>query len=101
MTFDELRAAVSGPVLEPNDAGFDEEVSGFNLAVQQRPEVVVGATSTDDVVAAVHFAREHRLPVRVQATGHGAHHPITDGLLLSTSRLDSVTVDGATRIATI
>ena len=101
MTFDELRAAVSGPVLEPGDAGFDEEVSGFNLAVQQRPEVVVGVTSTEDVVAAVRFARNHRMPVRVQATGHGAHHPITDGLLVSTRRLNSVSIDDATRIATI
>ncbi|MDX6276347.1 MAG: hypothetical protein QOJ72_475 [Nocardioidaceae bacterium] len=101
MTFDELRAAISGPVLERDDAGFEEEVSGFNLAVQQRPEVVVGVASTDDVVAAVRFAREHHLPVRVQATGHGVHHAITDGLLVSTRRLDSVSIDESSRIATI
>jgi hypothetical protein len=101
MTFDELRTAVSGSVLEPGDAGFDEEVSGFNLAVQQRPDLVVGVTSTDDVVAAVRFARAQRMPVRVQATGHGAHQPITDGLLVSTKALDSVSIDVDSRTATI
>jgi FAD/FMN-containing dehydrogenase len=96
-----LRDAVSGVVLVPSDADFAGEVAGFNLAVQVRPEVVVGAASTADVVAAVRFAGEHGIPVRVQSTGHGAHHDINDGLLVTTKRLDSVEVDGASRIATI
>lgn len=92
----ELAPRVSGPVLEPGDAGFDQEVSGFNLAVTHRPQLVVGVASTDDVVTAVRFAAEHGMPVRVQATGHGAHHPITDGMLITTRRLDALHIDGDT-----
>src|SRR5690554_3049524 len=99
--FDSLRDALAGPVLTPTDAGFDEEVSGSNLAISHRPDVVVGVTSAGDVIEAVRFAAAHDLPVRVQATGHGAHHPITDGMLLTTQRLDEVTVDASSRVASI
>lgn len=99
--FSSLRGAVSGVVLAPSDPDFAGEVAGYNLAVQLRPEVVVGAASVGDVVAAVRFANEHGMPVRVQSTGHGAHSAITDGVLITTKRMDSVEVDAETRLATI
>ena len=98
--FTSLRDAVSGVVLTRSDADYASEVTGFNLSVESRPEVVVGVASADDVVAAVRFAAEHGLPVRVQSTGHGAQL-VSDGMLISTRRLDAVSVDPGTRIATI
>jgi hypothetical protein len=97
----ELRSRVTGPVLRPTDEGYAAEVAGFNLAIEQTPDVAVGATSTADVVEAVLFARELALPVRVQSTGHGAHTRITDGVLVNTRRLNRVQLDTATRIATV
>ena len=97
----ELRSRVSGVVLRPSDEGFAAEVAGFNLAIEQAPDVVVGATSTADVVEAVLFARELALPVRVQSTGHGAHERISDGVLVSTRRMASVKLDPSTRVATV
>ena len=100
-SIDELRSRIPGPILTPNDAGFVEEVSGFNLAVNHSPDIVVGVTSTHDVAEAVRFAAEHGLPVRIQSTGHGTFQPIRGGMLLVTSRLDEVTIDAETRIATV
>ena len=34
-----LRAEVTGPVLEPGDEGFAEELAGFNTAVVHSPDV--------------------------------------------------------------
>lgn len=99
--FTELRSALTGPVLAPADPGFAEEVAGTNLAVIQAPDVAVGAASAADVVEAVRYAAANALPVRVQSTGHGAHAPITDGLLITTRRLDRLEIDPETRIATI
>ncbi|MHA6693768.1 FAD-binding oxidoreductase [Homoserinimonas sp. A520] len=101
ISFQPLRDVVVGPVLTPEDPGFTEEVSGSNLAIAHSPDVVVGVTSVRDVSEAVRFAAAMGLPVRVQATGHGAHHAITDGMLLTTRRLDEVTVDAGSRIASI
>jgi FAD/FMN-containing dehydrogenase len=99
--FSSLRDAISGVVLIPSDPEFAAEVAGFNTAVELRPEVVVGAASTEDVVSAVRFAKAHGLLVRVQSTGHGAHGGIHDGMLITTKRMDAVSVDADSRIATI
>ncbi|WP_395638945.1 FAD-binding oxidoreductase [Pseudolysinimonas sp.] len=97
----ELAAQIEGVVLEPSDPGFAAEVAGFNAAVSHTPTLVVGAASAADVVAAVRYAAEHSLPVRVQATGHGAHVAVADGLLITTTRMDAVTVDPRRRVATV
>ena len=98
---EQLRGVVEGPVLEPGDDGFTEEVTGFNLAVTHSPEVVVGITSEADAVAVVRAAAQGGVPVRVLATGHGSPTAITDGILVTTSRMPGVTVDAAAKVAHI
>lgn len=97
----ELAARIAGVVVEPGDPGFAEEVAGFNLAIRHNPALVVGAASHADVVEAVRFAAIQGLAVRVVATGHGDHVPVTDGMLITTRRMDAVSVDPATRVATV
>ena len=97
----ELRARVSGPVLTPEDVGFSGEVSGFNVANTYHPSVAVGVTSEADVVEAVRFAASHQLPIRVLATGHGPINPVAGGMLIVTKRLNAVSIDRDTRIATV
>lgn len=96
----ELATRISGPVYFPGDSGYAHEIAGFNTAVVHTPDLVVGAESAADVVEAVRFAREHGHPVTVQATGH-TEEPITSGLLISTRRLEGVSVDPGRRTATI
>ncbi|MFD1715199.1 FAD-binding oxidoreductase [Amnibacterium flavum] len=97
----ELRAGVSGVVYARGDAGLAHEARCFNTAIVHDPDVVVGARGADDIIAAVAFAARHRLPVFVQATGHGAFAPITEGVLISTRRMGGVSVDPELRMATI
>jgi len=99
--FSALEARMVGPVFVPGDDGFADEVSGFNLAVTHTPEVAVGLASLDDAIAAVEFASRSRMHVSMLATGHGSHAPVRDGMLVTTRRLDTVSVDPSTRIATI
>ena len=92
-TLDTLRRQVAGPVLEPGDDGYDAEVASFNQIAAHRPPIVVGAMCADDVAAAVRFALRYDLAVSVQSTGHGASFPVEDGVLISTRRMDTVSVD--------
>ncbi|MDQ1697071.1 MAG: hypothetical protein QOJ03_2424 [Frankiaceae bacterium] len=92
-TLDTLRRVVAGPVLEPGDPDYAAEIAAWNLITTHRPPIVVGATCADDVAATVRFAVRHQLPVGVQATGHGASFPVTDGILITTKRMTDVSVD--------
>jgi len=97
---DETLQGVRGPVLRPGDPGFAEEVSGFNLAHRPSPSIVVGATCADDVAAAVSYARRHGLRVHTQATGHGLRSDVTDAVMITTRRMNSVTIDPRHHTAT-
>ncbi|MEV0639525.1 FAD-binding oxidoreductase [Streptomyces sp. NPDC050619] len=90
-----------GPLLRPGDDAYSDEVTGFNLATPHTPEVVVGATDTDDVVTAMRWAAATGTPVAVQATGHGANFPIDSGLLINTARMTDVHIYPRTRTATV
>ncbi|WP_344677921.1 FAD-binding oxidoreductase [Saccharopolyspora taberi] len=95
-----LAATISGDVLTPDSPGFDEERSGFQLLDAHRPALIVAADNGDDVVAAVRFATENGAPVAVQSTGHGLATPFDgNGVLISTRRLTSVTVNPSERTA--
>lgn len=98
-TLDDLQRRVLGPVLQPGDGGYAAELAGFDLAVEQRPAVVVGATGAADVVAGVRHALDAGLAVGVQATGHGITVPADDALLVTTRRADAVRVDPTGRTA--
>ncbi|HEX4400328.1 MAG TPA: FAD-binding oxidoreductase [Galbitalea sp.] len=96
-----LRSRVSGPVLISSDDGYVVESAAWIQNFVHTPDVVVGATSASDVVEAVKFAAANGLAVRVQGSGHGSDAAITDGVLITTRRLDSVSIDPATRVATV
>ncbi|GEO95807.1 FAD-binding oxidoreductase [Kocuria turfanensis] len=97
----DLRQHVAGPVLTPQDDGYETETAAYNLATPIRPDVVVGAQDADDVAAAVAWAAAHHVPLGVQATGHGADVPMQGGLLISTARLQECTVDPQSRTARV
>ena len=96
-----LRGRVSGPVLTRDDPGFAEEVTGWVLNYSQSPEIAVGATSAADVVEAVKFADANGLCVRALGSGHGADEQISDGVLVTTRRLDTLTIDQESHLAVI
>ncbi|EST24765.1 hypothetical protein M878_30025 [Streptomyces roseochromogenus subsp. oscitans DS 12.976] len=83
--------------LRPGDRGYDDELAGFQLGFTQRPAVIVPARSAADVVAAVRYAAAEGLPVGVHATGHGLPGGYEGGLLITTRRLDGITVDAEVR----
>ncbi|MEU8028367.1 FAD-binding oxidoreductase [Streptomyces sp. NPDC049099] len=84
-------------LLRPGDAGYDDELAGFQLGFAQRPAVIVPARSAADVVAAVRYAAAQGLPVGVQATGHGLPGGYDGGMLVTTRRMNGIGVDPGAR----
>jgi len=95
---DELEK-LSGPVYPPEHDGYAAASTPWNLGVQQRPDYVAVAETEADVVAAVRLAARRKLPIAVQATGHGVVAAADDALLINTARMRGVSVDPATRTA--
>ena len=98
---DALRSQVHGPVYAAGDDGMAEEVATWNLAIQHTPAVAVGATCAADVAAAVSWAVAHGLGVAVQATGHGPVRNAAGSLMITTRRMQGLSVDPERRIARV
>src|SRR6516162_7633819 len=98
-----LRAAIAGRVFVPGEAGYDQARRAWNLAVDQRPAVVVETGSAADVAPAVRFARAHGMRIAPQGTGHGAGplEPLDGAMLLRMTRMRTVRIDPAARTARV
>jgi FAD/FMN-containing dehydrogenase len=94
-----LRGTVDGTVSMPGEAAYDTAVSIWNGVIQRRPAAVVSCASSDDVVAALAFARDSGLEVSVRGGGHNyAGHAVCDGgLMVDLTPMKSVVVDAAAR----
>jgi FAD/FMN-containing dehydrogenase len=98
---DELRSRVHGPVYAAGDDGLAAEVATWNVAITHTPAVAVGATCAADVAAAVSWAVAHGLPVAVQATGHGPVRNADGALMITTRRMQGLSIDPERRLARV
>jgi FAD/FMN-containing dehydrogenase len=97
-SLDTLKAMVAGDVFAPRDGSYDEARRAWDLAVDQRPAVVVYAESAVDVVRAVRFARSQGMRIAPQSTGHGIGplERLDGAMLLKTARMRRVDIDAVT-----
>jgi hypothetical protein len=98
-----LRAAIDGQVFVPGLNGYDQARQTWNLTVDERPSIVVIATSASDVAEAVRYARTRGMRISPQGTGHGGAplEPLGGAMLLRTTPLRRVDIDPAAHIARV
>jgi FAD/FMN-containing dehydrogenase len=94
-----LAAAVSGKVVGPDDAEYDESRSLFNAMVDKRPAAIVYCLDEGDVARAIDHARREglRLAVRCGAHNAGGLGSVDDGLVIDLSEMNAAEVDPAAR----
>jgi len=98
---DEFRAGLRGRLLRPGDDGYDEARRLWNGMFDRRPALIARCAGTADVVRAVNFGREHRLPVAVRGGGHSfpGHSVCDGGLVIDLSPMKGIRVDPVARTA--
>ncbi len=91
-TLDEFKSGIAGEVISPASPEYNELRNVFNQTGS--PAVIVRGQSNNDVVAAVRFARDNRLPLAVRSGGHGPTGLSTNdgGLVIDLSHFNTVEV---------
>jgi FAD/FMN-containing dehydrogenase len=98
-----LRGGLRGVLSLPGEAGYDEARTLWNAMIDKRPAAVVRAAGASDVIQTVRLAARHGLLLSVRGGGHNiAGNAVCEGgLMLDLSRMGSVRVDPAARIARV
>ncbi|HEY3334025.1 MAG TPA: FAD-binding oxidoreductase [Candidatus Limnocylindrales bacterium] len=98
---DQLRRAISGEVLAPDDPGYDEGRRLWNAVHDLRPAVIVRPRTAAEIATAIAFGREHGLEIAVRSGGHSpaGHSCVDGGIVVDLAAIRGVTVDPATRVA--
>ncbi len=97
----ELGEAMTGPVLLSGHPGYDSARMIWNGMHDKRPALIAQCRSTDDVVQAVNFARDHGLLTAIRGGGHSwpGKSVCDDGLMINLSEMHQVDVDTARKVA--
>jgi FAD/FMN-containing dehydrogenase len=101
-TIQELREAIHGSVVRPDDPGYLDACRIWNGAFDaRRPALIVTCSGAADVITAVCFARSNDLPIAVRGGGHSiaGFSSCDDGIVIDLSAMRSVRVDPAARRA--
>ncbi|HEX6986801.1 MAG TPA: FAD-dependent oxidoreductase, partial [Planctomycetaceae bacterium] len=98
----DLAGQVTGTVLGPEDARYDAARAVHNGLIDRRPKLIVRCRKTEDVVAALAFARREGLEVSVRGGGHNvAGRAVTDGgVMIDLSEMKAISVDPGQATAT-
>jgi FAD/FMN-containing dehydrogenase len=101
--FEALRGSVGGAVISPDDAEYGEARGIWNAMIDRKPAVVVRPQSSEDVAAAIAFARDSDLPLAVSGGGHNVagNAVVDDGLVIDFSDMRGVEVDPDQGIARV
>jgi FAD/FMN-containing dehydrogenase len=99
----QLRRCFKGAILAPGDAGWDAARQAYNLTVDQSPALIALPLDEQDAITIVDFAREHRLQVAPQRTGHNASpmSSLDDVILVRTDAMRGIQIDAQRRVARV
>src|SRR3546814_860998 len=90
-----------GRLITAGHADYDIARAIWNGAIDRRPRLIARCIGSADVVAAVHFARDHDLEIAIRGGGHNVAGTATcdDGIVIDLSAMRAVRVDPAGRRA--
>jgi len=90
-----------GRLVQSGDGGYDQARTVWNGMIHRRPALNARCAGPADIIASVHFARDHGLLVSVKGGGHNiTGNAVCEGaLMIDLSPMKGVRVDPAGRTA--
>src|SRR4051812_29994655 len=100
-TLAELEQGLSGRLIRPGDAGYDDARKIWNGAHDKHPALIVRCAGVADVMRAVEFACSEDLQVAVRGGGHSipGFSSTDGGVVIDLSAMKGVKVDPVKRTA--
>src|SRR6202049_1871536 len=98
-----LKASLRGALIGRDDADYDEARKLYNGMIDKRPLMIARCADVADVIAAVNFGRDQKLPIAIRGGGHNGPGlgSVDDGLVIDLSLMKGVRVDPAARTARV
>ncbi len=97
----DLRSAVSGEVVTPDDPGYDKDRTVFAAQIDRRPAAIVRPATDVEVGRVVTLARETGVPLAVRSGGHSlaGHGVLDDGIVVDLGAMRRLQIDADGRTA--
>ncbi|HEV8697505.1 MAG TPA: FAD-binding oxidoreductase [Candidatus Limnocylindrales bacterium] len=95
LSIDQLRNAVRGRVITPDDPDYDAARTIMYAGLDQRPAAIVRVADADDVARVIGIARETGLELAVRSGGHSAagHSSADGGVVIDVRDLKDLDID--------
>ncbi|MDE2294275.1 MAG: FAD-dependent oxidoreductase [Gammaproteobacteria bacterium] len=99
----DLRRALRGALLLPDDPAYARTRRVWNAAIDRRPAAIAVCADAEDVAHALRVTSDHGLPVTVRGGGHNvAGRAVADGVLMvDLAGLRGVSVNPAVAVASV
>jgi FAD/FMN-containing dehydrogenase len=100
---EKLRRDFRGQLILPGDREYDSSRVVWNAIADRHPALIARCTRVEDVIAAIHFGRQHDLVIAVRGGGHSVAGFSTcdGGVVIDLSGMRAVSVDPAKRTARV
>ena len=92
-----------GAVITRSHPDYDEARKLYNGMIDKRPLIIARCADVADVIAAVNFGRDSKLPIAIRGGGHNGPGlgSVDDGLVIDLSLMKGVRVDPGKRTARV
>jgi FAD/FMN-containing dehydrogenase len=90
-----FKAGLRGELIRPGDETYDGARKVWNGMIDRRPALIARCVGVADVIAAVNFAREQRLPVAIRGGSHNVTgNSVCDGgVVIDLTNMKGIRVD--------
>jgi hypothetical protein len=87
--------SLRGALIGRSHPEYEEARKLYNAMIDKRPLLIARCADVGDVIAAVNFGRENKLPIAVRGGGHNGPGlgSVNDGLVIDLSTMKGVRVD--------
>jgi len=93
-----FKSSLRGDLIQPTDPTYNDARKLYNAMIDKRPRLIARVADVADVITAVNFARDQKLPLAIQSGGHnaGGLGSVDDGLVIQLSRMKGIRFDPVT-----